>query len=215
MVRYFHTYNRCVAALREQLPDLYEDMPDRPVPKPSGTGDFEGRGYIGRGHVESLARDIEYILEVRSHINLQAQEAPAAHERCVFLSHGHAPDWLEVQAFIEKDVTIPTLELSQKPNRGRTVLQKLAEESDRCSYAVVVMTGDDAFGSGPARARENVMQEIGFFQGKFGLENVCILYEEGTSIPSNIRGLVYIPYPKGLVTAAFGVLARELRAAFD
>jgi hypothetical protein len=35
-----------------------------------------------------------------------------------------------------------------------------------------------------------------------------------TNIPSNIHGLVYIPFPKGLVSAAFGVLGRELRTAF-
>ena len=76
------------------------------------------------------------------------------------------------------------------------------------------MTGDDDIGIGAPRARENVMHEIGFFQGKYGLANVCLLHEEGTNIPSNIHGLVYIPFPKDLVSAAFGVLGRELRAAF-
>jgi hypothetical protein len=44
--------------------------------------------------------------------------------------------------------------------------------------------------------------------------NVCLLHEEGTNILSNIHGLVYIPFPKGLVSATFGVLSRELRVAF-
>lgn len=78
----------------------------------------------------------------------------------------------------------------------------------------MVITGDDEVqGDGP-RALQNVMHEIGFFQGKFGLPSVCLLYEEGTDIPSNIHGLVYIPFPKGLVSASFGALDRELRAAF-
>jgi len=77
------------------------------------------------------------------------------------------------------------------------------------------MTGDDEVKLGAPRARENVLHEIGFFQGKYGLENVCLLYEEGTSIPSNIHGLVYIPFPKALVKASFGVLARELKAALS
>lgn len=92
-------------------------------------------------------------------------------------------------------------------------MQKLNDEAEKCSFAVVVMTGDDQMGTGSPRARENVLHEIGFFQGKLGLENVCLLHEEGTSIPSNIHGLVYIPFPKGLVSAGFGVLARELNAA--
>jgi predicted nucleotide-binding protein len=120
-----------------------------------------------------------------------------------------------VQSYIEKDLSVDTLELGQQPNRGRTVLQKLDEESDKCCFVVVVMTGDDDVGLGAPRARENVLHEIGFFQGKLGLENVCLLHEEGTNIPSNIHGLVYIPFPKGLVSASFGVLARELSAALD
>lgn len=77
------------------------------------------------------------------------------------------------------------------------------------------MTGDDDLGIGAPRARENVMHEIRFFQAKYGLANVCLLHEEGTKIPSNIHGLVYIPFPKDLVSATFGVLGRELRAAFQ
>lgn len=132
----------------------------------------------------------------------------------VFLSRGRSGDWREVQAYIERDLQIKTLELAQQANKGRTVLQKLDEESGQCSFAVVVMTGDDDLGTENPRARENVMHEIGYFQGKFGLNNVCILYEEGTNIPSNIHGLVYVSFPKGMVRATFGDLARELREVF-
>ncbi len=74
--------------------------------------------------------------------------------------------------------------------------------------------GDDLDASGQARARENVIHEIGFFQGKYGLSRVCLLYEEGVSIPSNIHGLVYAPFPKGRVSASFGLLVRELGAMY-
>jgi predicted nucleotide-binding protein len=166
-----------------------------------------------------LIRDIEYILEVKANSELKfdtGTEEPNSEERParVFISHGRSPDWREVQDYIEKDLNIPTLELAQEPSKGRTVLQKLNEESNKCSFAVVVMTGDDDLGIGAPRARENVMHEIGFFQAKYGLANICLLHEEGTNIPSNIHGLVYVPFPKQLVSATFGVLARELRAAF-
>jgi predicted nucleotide-binding protein len=140
--------------------------------------------------------------------NTQAE--PANRERRVFISHGLTTDWREVQAFIEKDLNLLTLELAQEPNRGRTVLQKLEEESERCCYAVIVMTGDDKTEDGQRRTRENVIHEIGYFQGKFGLSNVCLLHEEGVNIPSNIHGLVYIPFPSGMVRATFAGLGREL-----
>jgi predicted nucleotide-binding protein len=79
---------------------------------------------------------------------------------------------------------------------------------------VIVMTGDDTDVDGNARARENVLHEIGYFQAKFGLSAVCLLHEEGTNIPSNIHGLVYVPFPKGYVSATFGLLHRELKACY-
>lgn len=213
VLEYFHQYSKLAAQLRSQLPDLYSDLPDRPIPEPSQTTDFDGRGYITGGPLATLFQDIEYILKVRA--NSQLNQANTGRPRRIFISHGRSPDWHKVQAYIEKDLQFETLELSQEANRGRTVLQKLWEEATNCSYAVIVMTGDDIVAEGERpRARENVMHEIGFFQGQYGLENVCLLYEEGTSIPSNIHGLVYIPFPKGYVEATFGALGREIKAAF-
>jgi predicted nucleotide-binding protein len=212
VVQYFESANRQFDSLRLARPDLFGDLPAREVPKSSGTTDFSGRGYIERGPVQQLMRDIEYVFEVRASSEPRVDAAKRREQR-VFISHGRSNDWREVQAFLDKDVGVGTLELAQEPNRGRTVLQKLVEEANRCTYAVVVMTGDDVGPNGEARARENVMHEIGFFQGTYGLQNVTLLHEEGTNIPSNIHGLVYIPYPKGTISAALATLARELRAA--
>jgi predicted nucleotide-binding protein len=38
-----------------------------------------------------------------------------------------------------------------------------------------------------------------------------LLHEEGVNIPSNIHGLVYIPFPKETIEATFGALTRELK----
>lgn len=206
-----------VRPLLEELiaerPDLFAEVQIRDVPVPSKTSDNEGRGYVRRAQLDELIRDLTYVFDVRAASQAAFKYAPERPLR-VFVSHGRSTDWREVQAFIEKDVGLATLELAQEPNRGRTVMQKLEEESDRCSFAVVVMTGDDLVAEGPPRARENVMHEIGFFQGRYGLSRVCLLHEEGVSIPSNIHGLVYVPYPKGLVSAAFATLMRELSDSF-
>jgi predicted nucleotide-binding protein len=202
-----------IAELRTQRPDLYADVPIRPLPESSGTTDYDGAGYIARQPVEAVVRDLDYIFEVKAGSQSPLASATGTPQR-IFVSHGSAPDWREVQLFIERDVELETLELAQQPNRGRTVLQKLAEESGQCSFAVIVMTGDDAVPDDAPRARENVIHEIGYFQGRYGLDRVALLYEEGTNIPSNIHGLVYIAFPKGLISASFGTLQRELKAAF-
>lgn len=207
---YFEQAARSFQELKEYLPQLYGDFRPANVPTPVEGTDFEGRGHLRRAAIEQLIRDIEFVIEVRA--NSELATPAVRRENRVFIAHGRSPDWREVQAYLEKDLGLPTLELAQEPNQGRTVLQKLDEESGRCTYAVIVMTGDDAATDGTLRARENVMHEIGFFQGKFGLANVSLLHEEGTNIPSNIHGLVYLPYPKGMVSATFSPLARELKA---
>jgi predicted nucleotide-binding protein len=61
------------------------------------------------------------------------------------------------------------------------------------------------------RVRENVMHEIGFFQGRYGRKAVILLHEEGVNIPSNLGGVAYVPFPRGCIEAGFHVLQRELR----
>lgn len=215
---YFSRAQNQLNLLREELPDLYGDFVDLPtIPatemlKASEHAEAERR--FSRAQLQQLAREIDHIFEIRANSELAPPAQRTAPMRRVFISHGRAPDWREVQAYIEKDIGLDTLELAQEANQGRTILGKLWEASERCESAVIVMTGDDLDAEGQARARENVIHEIGFFQGKYGLARICLLYEEGVSIPSNIHGLVYAPFPTGRVSASFGVLVRELGAMY-
>jgi len=52
--------------LRALYPSLFEDLPLREVPKPSGTTDFDGRGYIERHQFDLLLKDIKYCLDILS-----------------------------------------------------------------------------------------------------------------------------------------------------
>jgi predicted nucleotide-binding protein len=134
--------------------------------------------------------------------------------RRVFITHGRNPEWMEVQRYIESTIKIPTVELSQAVSLGRTIIEKLEQESDNCGYAVIVMSGDDTGEDGSIRVRENVMHEVGWFQAKYGRGRVCLLHEDGVSIPSNISGLAYIPYPKGRIKAAFADFRDEIEAVY-
>jgi predicted nucleotide-binding protein len=213
MVRdYFEGVVKPIATLSRRLPSLFDELPKIRV-TPGSTLPNGGSPVYGRPQVEKLARLIDQIFEIRANSEL-ASPALAARDPRVFISHGRAKDWLEVQTYIERDTGISTLELAQEANLGRSVLQKLEQESNRCTSAVIVMTGDDTDSEGNSRARENVLHEIGYCQARFGLAAVCLLHEEATSIPSNIHGLVYIPFPKGYVSATFGALGRELKALY-
>lgn len=208
---YFDQYPRQLNVLREEMPTLYGDFPMMDVAPSVAMTNPPNR--FSREQLERLHRDITQLFEIRanSEHTSAAVQRPA---RRVFISHGRSGAWREVQAYIEKDLKLDTLELAQEPNLGRTIPEKLRDAAARCDSAVIVMTAEDVAAEGETRARENVIHEIGYFQGAYGFGRVCLLHEEGTNIPTNMQGLVYSPFPNGTVSACFGLLTRELNAMY-
>jgi len=105
--------------------------------------------------------------------------------------------------------------LSEQPNEGNTIIEKLTANSN-VGFAVVLLTGDDVGASKverdklQARARQNVILELGYFIGLLGRKNVCALYENGVELPSDYHGVGYVPLDQGEAWKL--KLARELRA---
>jgi predicted nucleotide-binding protein len=212
---YFEHANGHINKLRILLPELYGDFqateteatvkmtisPSEPKPN-----------FFGRQQLERLVRDIDQVFEIRANSELQQpiREKP----RRVFVTHGRAQDWRAVKDYIETDVRLRTAELAQQPNLGRTVIEKLLDTADECDSAVIVMTGDDATEQGEARVRENVMHEIGFFQGRYGRDRVILLHEDNVNVPTNLSGVVYSAFPHSHVEACFHLLQRELKAMY-
>ena len=118
--------------------------------------------------------------------------------RNVFVVHGHDEAVTSsVARFLERLELVPII-LHEQPNQGRTVIEKFEAHSD-VSFAVVLLTPDDmgAVVSSTRlapRARQNVILELGYFIGKLGRSRVCALYVEGVEIPSDIHGVLYVPY---------------------
>jgi predicted nucleotide-binding protein len=208
-----------VDRLRKLLPSLYDDFqPIRTAPAVEMHQPDQGAPklfHYGREQLEQLGRDIDQVFEIRANSELsQPTPESATEHRRVFISHGRSTDWHQVQAYVEKDIGLATLELAQEPSAGQTIIEKLENNASSCDSAVIVMTGDDIDANGQARARENVMHEIGFFQAKYGRSRVCLLHEEAVGIPTNLSGVVYVPFPEGNIAASFGVLNRELKAIY-
>ncbi|KUZ32984.1 TIR domain-containing protein [Burkholderia territorii] len=201
--------------LRKERPDLYGDFvmmevggDVEMVPDASGTVQW----YYSRSKLMQLIGAIDQLIEIRANSVPAAKSSPRPMR--VFLSHGRSKDWMEVQRHIEKDFGRDTLELAQEASQGLTIIEKLETNSDLCDSAVIVMTGDDSDAAGLAKVRENVMHEIGFFHGKYGRSRVILLHEDGVSVPTNLAGIVYVPYPKGYVHATYSALDRELLSIY-
>lgn len=135
--------------------------------------------------------------------------------RKVFVVHGRNDAVKEsVARFLERLELQPVI-LHERPNMGRTVIEKFEANSD-VVFAVVLLTPDDMGGLASAeqlnpRARQNVILELGYFIGKLGRARVCALYMEGVEIPSDIHGVLYVPYDPSNGWRL--KLAHEIRAA--
>lgn len=149
---------------------------------------------------------------------LQVSESPAVSSSApIFVVHGRDVAVLHTATrTVERSTGRDVIVLHEQPNVGAAaIIEKFEKHAQAASFAVVLLTGDDEGGllGGPtqARARQNVVLELGYFFGKLGRDRVSVLLEDGVEPPSDIHGLVYIPLdPAG---AWKYKLAKDLEAA--
>ena len=148
----------------------------------------------------------------------------------VFIVHGrdHNP-MKELKAMLKKFGLNPIV-LHEQPSGSRTIVEKLEKYSD-VGYAFVILTPDDLSLSAAGRilqfedgryqmtediyarrARQNVILEFGYFVGKLGRDRVCCLHKGDVERPSDMSGIVYIPF-KESVNEVRDKIVKELKAA--
>ena len=131
----------------------------------------------------------------------------------VFIGHGRSPVWRELKNFIEDRLALQVDEFSRVSAAGIPNTERLKELMNSAAMAFLILTGEDEQSDGKIRARENVVHEVGLFQGRLGFERAIVLLEEGCEEFSNIEGLGQIRFPKDTVKSAFEdireVLERE------
>jgi predicted nucleotide-binding protein len=94
------------------------------------------------------------------------------------------------------------------------VIEKLEKYGRTADYAVMILTGDDIMqGTESRRARQNVIQELGWFQGVLGRNRTAMLVQQGTEIASNIAGVIYLEFISNNVEMIFESLRKEFEEA--
>lgn len=125
-----------------------------------------------------------------------SEPVAAALSRRVFVVHGHDEAALQGLArFLEK-LGLEAIILKEQPDQGRTIIEKFEETADDIGFAVVLLTPDDLGASvkaeaSDARARQNVIFELGYFAAKLGRGRVCLLRKGHVEIPSDLYGVIY------------------------
>ena len=116
----------------------------------------------------------------------------------VFIVHGH--DDLaktETARFIEQMGFEPII-LHEKASSGATIIEKI-EQYSNVGFGVVLYTPCDVGAKDEKkpnlqkRARQNVVFEHGFLNGKLNRKNVCALVKGDIETPNDISGVVYVP----------------------
>lgn len=144
---------------------------------------------------------------------------PKANNR-VFVVYGHdevARNHLE--AMLRRWGLEPLI-LDQLPSKGQTIIEKLEEYTADVHFAVVLATPDDeGHRSGREdekafRARQNVVLELGMLLSRLGRSRVAVLLKQQANMerPSDIQGLIYIPFKDDLQREAGTILAKEMAA---
>ena len=141
-------------------------------------------------------------------------EQPPPPKPKIFIGHGASPQWRDLKDHLQDQHGYEIVSYETGSRAGHTIRDIIAEVLANSSFAVLVMTGEDHMEDGSVRARQNVIHEIGLFQGRLGFSKAVVLKEAGTEEFSNIHGVHQIRYSKGNIKETFGEVLAVLRREF-
>lgn len=134
----------------------------------------------------------------------------------IFIVHGHDEELKQSVARTIDKLGLESVILHEKPNKGRTIIEKFQDYS-AVGFAVCLLSADDVGRAVSAadetfRARQNVILELGFFLGRLGRERVAAIFRphERFELPSDYSGVLFIEYDSD--GAWRFKLAKELKA---
>jgi len=128
----------------------------------------------------------------------------------VFIGHGRSNTWLVLRDFLEKRLNLAVDEFNRESTAGMSIKERLEAMLQECCFAFLVLTAEDERSDGTFHARENVVHEVGLFQGRLGFGRAIILLENGCAKFTNIDGLTYIAFEKNDLRMAFEEIRRVL-----
>ena len=139
----------------------------------------------------------------------------------VFVVYGHDANAREQLELILRRLKLEPIVIQNLPSDGETLIEKL-ESLTSADFACVLLTPDDEghkFGKvkeKKPRARQNVVLELGMVLSKLGRKRVAILVKgNGLERPSDIDGLIYLPFKDRVEEAKNHLAANLQNAGFD
>lgn len=164
------------------------------------------------GHIEGLLAMAEIASSIVGSAQTRLGQTTAAPDsvnvvgqtgKRVFVVHGHDGEAKESVARFLQKIGLEPIILHEQASSGRTVIEKFETYSHGVAFAVVLLTADDVGAALTdasnlrARARQNVIMELGYFIGKLGRMRVCALHKGSLELPSDYQGVIYLEMDQG------------------
>jgi sugar/nucleoside kinase (ribokinase family) len=163
--------------------------------------------YVGNaGHAQFAKVTQDFIR------TLDAERRSRARPLGIFISHGRNPEWFAVQRFVEDRFAAPVYSFESAPWGGHELSEALNKNLERCSLSVCVLTAEDFAGDGRKFARQNVIHEVGLFQGQHGFDRVVLLVEEGCDFVPQAAVPYTIYFPHNQIHHAFYQLGETIKS---
>ena len=136
-------------------------------------------------------------------------EPSATSQATVFIIHGTDPNgYVRVVEDACRKFDLNSKRMMDQPNQGRTLPDKLRDNTTASDFYVAVLTHDETTLEGGQRARQNAIAETLLAHQNWP-DRLAILREGEVEIPSNLQGVGYIQL-EGQWSMA---LIQEFRAA--
>ena len=166
----------CRYSTRRRYPEQASSVEE----KNACVGDLKRAKAILKGYLDEMGEDVVGARRGLHNVDM----------RKVFVVHGHDEALKLSVARLMKKIGIESIILSEQPNCGSTLIEKIEKNSD-VGAAICLFTSDDECKDGTKRARQNVALETGYFWGKLGRDKMVILADKGVELPSDMQGVVY------------------------
>lgn len=148
--------------------------------------------------------DIESIFQIFE-ANLETSKITISSEPInIFIGHGNNNQWRDLKDHLHDQHGFNVVAYEVGPRAGLSVKEVLESMLKDSSYALLVLTGEDMNAYGEIHARENVIHELGLFQGRLGFRKAIVLLENDVTEFSNILGINQIRFSKGNIRETFG-----------
>lgn len=193
--RLLEWYNKCEKVIYDNagvFSKAWKDFENFDVDKVNGN--FVGEFNKTKAGIVDILRTLVTPIESKS--DTAPDSEPVSNE--IFIVHGHNDSVKQATARTLSKLGLEPIILHERPDGGKTIIEKFEKNSSMLGFAIILLTNDDEGKAKTetnlkARARQNVIFEMGYFIGKLGRERVFLLLEQGVEKPGDLDGIVYTP----------------------